>query len=123
LDYRLENISTWYIKENDISYGPFTWHNILEKVKNHEVTNSALLKEELWPDWVPINYYFSSEGLITQITKREILSMFKLILFYILISFLILIPLWIFYFQDWGGRSGARSPIGPIYNYISFLIF
>ena len=48
----------WYINQDCKVYGPMTWNKLKAKAKSAQVTPFAQIKEENWPRWVPIMYYF-----------------------------------------------------------------
>jgi hypothetical protein len=54
----LPSKDSWLIYDRGQNHGPLPWNEVSYKVNNKQISSSALIKNELWPNWVPISYYF-----------------------------------------------------------------
>ncbi len=60
-DSKATNVMTqgkWYINDECKVFGPMSWKQVKAKVDSARVTPHAQIKEETWPTWVSIWYYF-----------------------------------------------------------------
>jgi hypothetical protein len=54
----------WLIHDKGKNHGPLTWNEVLYKVNNKQISSSAVIKNEMWPNWVSIKYYFHPSQLV-----------------------------------------------------------
>ena len=58
----------WYVSDMGRIYGPMSWHDVASMVDRAQVTPFAGIRQETWPQWAPITYYFR----IKTKTDREV---------------------------------------------------
>lgn len=54
----------WLVHDKGKNHGPLSWNEVLYKVNNKQISSSAFIKNEVWPNWVPITYYFHPVQLV-----------------------------------------------------------
>lgn len=64
MNANLQSVDRWLIHDRGKNHGPISWNEVMYKVNKNQISSSALIKNEAWPNWVPITYYFHPAQLI-----------------------------------------------------------
>lgn len=48
----------WFVSDGNRTFGPLSWYQVQEMADSAHVSPWAQIREESWPQWVPITMYF-----------------------------------------------------------------